>query len=92
VTPTPEDIARARELPLTACPRRYCWWWKTLAFDWDTPAAAGCDYFATPKPAHWEDTNVPCSRCDPKSTVDHYEPREPHLEADGFDRDRFRES
>jgi len=28
--------------------------------------------------------DVPCHRCVPSSTIDHYEPREPHLLEDGF--------
>jgi hypothetical protein len=89
VNPSNEDIATAMALPLSACPRRYCWWWHSLDFDWDLAPAEGCHYFEEPKPSHWADTDKPCCRCDPESTADHYEPREPHLEADGFDRHRF---
>ena len=89
VTPSPEDIARASQLPLSTCPRRYCWWWRSLAFEWDVPVVEGCTYFDSPKPSHWLDTDKPCCRCDSNSVIDHYEPREPHLEQDGFDRYRF---
>jgi hypothetical protein len=90
VTPSPEDVARARELsPLTACPRRYCWWWQSLAFDWDTPVEDGCRFLSAPKSPEWQLADVPCSRCVAGSGIDHYEPREPHLEADGFHRYRF---
>jgi hypothetical protein len=90
VTPSAADVARAAELPvLTACPRRYCWWWQSLGFDWDTPVATGCRLSESPKPPGFRFAEVPCCRLDPASGVDHYEPREPHLEADGFDRHRF---
>ena len=89
VTPSPDDLDRARRLPLSACPRRYCWWWRTLSFDWGLSVAAGCDYLARPKPSHWKDIEVPCCRMQAGSGSDHYEPREPHLEADGFERYRF---
>lgn len=89
VTPTEQDLLRARALPLTACPRRYCWWWQSLGFDWDTPVADGCRLRESPKPAGFRFADVPCCRLDPASAVDHYEPREPHLEEDGFHRYRF---
>lgn len=90
IEPTPADIARAAELPvLTACPRRYCWWWHSLDFDWEIPASKGCSYLNATKPLHWKDTDKACCRCDADSESDHYEPREPHLEQDGFDRYRF---
>ena len=89
VTPSAEDVARAGELPLTACPRRYCWWWKSLTFDWETRVADECEWLAATKPLHWEFPNVPCCRAVPETEIDHYEPREPHLEADGFHRYRF---
>jgi hypothetical protein len=89
-SPSSEDLTRARELPLlTACPRRYCWWWQSLAFDWDTTVAEGCRFLSTPKLVGWQWADVPCLRSVPGSEIDHYEPREPHLEADGFDRYRF---
>ena len=91
-TPSPEELDRARKLPLSACPRRYCWWWKTLSFDWDIAVADGCEWLARPKPSHWADTNLPCCRSEEWSEADHYEPREPHLEADGFSPNRFRSS
>ena len=89
VTPTAEDLARARELPLSACPRRYCWWWQSLSFDWDTPVAVGCRLQESAKPRGFRFPDVPCCRLDPASGVDQYEPREPHLVEDGFAPDRF---
>jgi hypothetical protein len=79
----PEDIERAAQLPLTDCPRRYCWWWRSLSFDWDLSLEQGCRRHES------EGGGTPCCRRDPTSTVDHYEPREPHLMEDGFEVDRF---
>jgi hypothetical protein len=89
VTPSPDDVARAAALPLTACPRRYCWWWQSLGFDWDTPVAAGCTFLASNKPPGWPDPQTPCCRAVPGSEADQHEPREPHLQDDGFDDRRF---
>ena len=88
VTPTADDLARSRELTLLAGPRRYCWWWQSLAFDWDTPVAVGCRLRESAKPPGFRFPDVPCCRLDPTSGVDHYEPREPHLVEDGFEPDR----
>ena len=88
VTSSPDDLDCARRLPL-GVPKRYCWWWKTLSFDWELSVAAGCDYLARPKPSHWKNIEVPCCRMEAASGADHYEPREPHLEADRFERYRF---
>jgi hypothetical protein len=84
VTPSPEDLRRADTIPATACPRRYCWWWRSLAFDWELTPRAGCTFFASPKPPGLPQQEVPCRRCDATARVDHYEPREPHLLKDGF--------
>jgi hypothetical protein len=89
VIPTAEDLARARALPRSACPRRYCWWWQSLAFDWNTPVAAGCRLRESAKPPGFRSPDVACCRLEPASGVDQYEPREPHLEEDGFHRDHF---
>jgi hypothetical protein len=89
VTPSAEDVARAATLPLTACPRRYCWWWRSLGFDWDTPVAAGCTFLASHKPPGWPSPETPCCRAVPGSGADQHEPREPHLRDDGFDDRRF---
>jgi hypothetical protein len=89
VTPSADDLARARSLPLTACRRRYCWWWQTVGFDWDTPASVGCTFPRSRKPPGWPNPETPCRRCDPGSGVDQYESRGPHLRDDGFDVRRF---
>lgn len=89
VTPSEEDLERARRLPLDACPRRYCWWWRTLTFDWETAVADGCEYLDHPKPSHWENTNTPCCRSEVWTGIDHYESRGLHLTEDGFHPYRF---
>ena len=71
-----EDIARAATIPLNSCPRKYCWWWKSLKFEWDISLAQGCE------------CQFLCGRKD-LGALDQYEPREPHLEEDGFHRYRF---
>jgi len=85
--PTPEDLARARDIPVTACPRRYCWWWHSIAFDWSLSPAQGCEFLQSAP--SWGHANVACRRADESSTVDHFEPREPYLKRDGFDDSRY---
>lgn len=86
--PTPEDIAHAKLIPQDQCPRRYCWWWRTLGFDWQRTIAEGCEFIEDRDngriPENWRLPQYPCRRCDPSSPADHYEPREPHLMEDGF--------
>lgn len=84
-TPPEEDLNRARELAAGACPRRYCWWWHTLAFDWEMPVEKGCTFVRSQKPPGWLNPDMPCCRCAPSSDADQYEPREPHLIEDGID-------
>jgi hypothetical protein len=84
VTPSLEDLTTAANIPADQCPRRYCWWWRSLSFDWELTPLQGCTFLACDKPPNFRDAHVPCRRCDPSSTVDHYEPREPHLLEDGF--------
>ena len=88
-TPTADDLARAGELALSVCPRRYCWWWQSLSFDWDTPLAVGCRLKESAKPLGFRFPDVPCCRLDPTSGIDQHEPREPHLVEDGFAPARF---
>lgn len=84
-TPGDEELAQARNLPPDCCPRRYCWWWRSLLFEWDTSVADGCRFLSVSKPDGWKNTDIPCCRSDSSSSIDHYEPREPHLIDDGFD-------
>jgi hypothetical protein len=84
VMPSSDDLVRAASIPVDQCPRRYCWWWRSLSFDWDVTPLEGCAFLTSPKPRNMANTDVSCRRCDPSSTVDQYEPREPHLLEDGF--------
>jgi hypothetical protein len=86
--PTQEDLERARLIPLTACPRRYCWWWRTASFDWHLSPAEGCEFLERVESDYWKNADKPCCRADPQSTPDHFEPR-PYLREDGFDEWRF---
>lgn len=91
--PSESELDRARSLPKTECPRRYCWWWKTICFDWDLTPTEGCTFEKRRDQGgvdpRWPDREFPCKRCVPGSKADHYEPREPHLLEDGFAEDRF---
>lgn len=84
VRPPQADIERAKALPAGSCPRRYCWWWHSLGFDWDTPVEKGCTFLSSEKPPDWPNAECPCKRAEPASTIDHFEPREPHLIEDGL--------
>lgn len=86
---SPDDLARARSIEPTACPRRYCWWWVSLGFEWELPVSEGCTFVAASRANRvdpdWPQRESPCRRSEPSSGADHYEPREPHLLEDGFD-------
>lgn len=82
--PTSVDIERAKLLPASACPRRYCWWWRSLQFEWDIAPIAGCTFSDSGKPADWSEGDEPCVRSHPTSKSDHFEPREPHMIEDGL--------
>jgi hypothetical protein len=86
---TPDDLAKSRNIPLSACPRRYCWWWHGLAFDWHLSPSEGCTFLQSEKPKGWKHTDVACCRVAGSGDTDHYEPREPELRDDGFDDLRF---
>ena len=81
----PEDIERAKGIGHTECPRRYCWWWRSLSFEWNLPVKNGCTFLEVRKPPDWPNGDLPCRRCNSSSVADHYEPREPHLMEDGFE-------
>lgn len=40
--PSAEDIERAKRLGPGECPRRYCQFWRSSAFEWEFPVKAGC--------------------------------------------------
>lgn len=90
---TEVDIERAASIPLDQCPRRYCWWWKSLAFCWDESVAQGCCFEARRDagciPSDYANPQGPCKRAMTGGEFDHFEPREPHLLEDGFTEERF---
>jgi hypothetical protein len=99
VTPSPAELQDARErLTRESCPRRYCWYWHTLAFDWELTPEQGCEVAARhihrlllerqsgkQVPA-WQQC---CRASGNAQNPDYYEPREPHLERDGWPEDFF---
>ncbi len=87
--PSDKDISLAQALPWYECPRRYCWYWQTLSFDWDTPVSQGCRYLRAEHSTNALSPNSACVRSDPSSCIDQYEPREPHLLEDGLDEFAF---
>src|SRR3954451_12318573 len=75
IAPTKEDLARTAALPPSECPRRYCWWWASLAFEWELTPKEGCTFLTARKHPDWKYTDIPCCRSDPSSPLDHFEPR-----------------
>ena len=99
LVPSPIELKHARErLSRESCPRRYCWYWHMLAFDWELSPAEGCEVArrhitqlllrraqSKPVPA-WQQ----CGRGSGNPQhPDYFEPREPHLQADGWQLDFF---
>ena len=74
------------------CPRRYCWYWHSLSFDWNLKPDDGCGVAME----HVGDSRLKrraqevgpwrqcCRATGNPQHPDYYEPREPHLEADGW--------
>jgi hypothetical protein len=99
VTPSLAELEQARErLTRESCPRRYCWYWHTLAFDWEINPDQGCEVAerhihrlvlerrqGEPLPT-WQQC---CRATGNPQHADYYEPREPHLEADGWPEEYF---
>lgn len=79
VSVSQEDLEKVKEFDQHSCPRRYCWWWKSLSFEWDISVETGCTFLESDKPPGYRDPSTPCCRLNPDSSVDHYEPREPHI-------------
>src|SRR5437016_13569406 len=77
--PTDLDRAKVEGLSPSDCPRRYCWWWRSLSLEWDVPVKDGCTFLSAAKRSAFRNADIPCCRCDPSSLLDHLEPREPHL-------------
>lgn len=98
VIPSPAELDEARSwLTRGSCPRRYCWYWHTLAFDWGLTPDEGCEAPGRHIVrlllqregrllAPWQQ----CSRASGNPQhPDYYEPREPHLEDDRWPADFF---
>ncbi len=74
-----------------------CWYWHSLSFDWDLKPEQGCGVANE----HIADTRLKrqgaeigmwrrcCRATENPQHPDYYEPREPHLEADGWPADFF---
>ncbi len=94
--PSAHDIERATLLGPSECPRRYCWWWHSLSFDWDTPVAAGCTFVRDRERGkvdpNWPGRELPCRRAFPESPADHFEPQDAALAEDGVSADRWKRS
>lgn len=86
-----QDLERARRtLKPTDCPRRYCWYWRTLSFEFDIPIIVGCELKDKYPWAAHPDSPLECSRVDGRRELpDYYEPREPHLREDGCPENYF---
>lgn len=85
VDPSPEDLERGAAIPPCECPRRYCWWWISLSFEWHLTSTEGCTFLKAKKHPDWRYADIPCCRSASSSFLDHFEPREPQIEADGID-------
>lgn len=82
---TEEDLLKVKEMDGSECPRRYCWWWHSLGFEWELTAEEGCTWAETAQSENWPHKDERCIRCDKSSTVDLFESRGPHIAADGVD-------
>lgn len=91
-------VEEARErLTRDSCPRRYCLYWDTVGFNWELSAEQGCrvaeEHPSDVRLARAGSTVRPwrlcCRATGNPQHQDFYEPREPHLEADGWPADFF---
>ena len=94
----PAEIEEARKrLTGKQCPRRYCWYWHSFSFDWHLKPEHGCrvgvDHVGDARLARHGAEVGPWRQCCRASGnpghPDYYEPREPHLAADGWPPDFF---
>lgn len=85
----PNDKVKLTQISPKDCPRKYCWWWRTLAFDWEISAAEGCTFLEAARkgalPNYAVRPDLPCCRADSSSEVDHYDPQDPYILEDGVD-------
>ena len=96
--PNPEQLREAHQrLRRCDCPRRYCWYWQSLRYDWEIKPSDGCtvatrhiNQLQHDDPqgiAPWRE----CRRASGNSQhADFYESRDPHLMEDGFPTDFFK--
>ena len=99
VTPSPTELVEARDrLTRQSCPRRYCWYWHSLAFDWDKAPEEGCEVaerhihrliFSRQRGELIDPWQQCCRATGNPLHPDYYEPREPHLKTDGWAEDHF---
>lgn len=84
-----QDLELARSVPSHECPRRYCFWWCWLRFNWEVSVQDGCAYMEAVRvglvPEGYPERELPCCRADEGSPTDHFEPRIPALIEDGLD-------
>src|SRR6266540_4836201 len=85
----PAEVEEAREkLTRQQCPRRYCWYWHSLSFDWNLKPEDGCgvanehrcDSLLKRRGAEIGPWRQCCRASGNPQHPDLYEPREPHLE------------
>src|SRR5579859_5681754 len=91
----PDQVEEARgRLRHEHCPRRYCWYWATLSFDWHLKPEEGCrvakEFIGDARrQLQVEPWRQCCRATGNPQQPDFYEPREPHLSADGWRGDYF---
>ena|SRR5437762_1149517 len=94
----PGEVEEARErLTREQCPRRYCWYWHSLSFDWHLMPSDGCgvasehigDALLARRGAEVGPWRQCCRATGNPEHPDYYEPRGPHLKADGWPADFF---
>jgi hypothetical protein len=92
------EVEEARQkLTRDQCPRRYCWYWHSLSFDWHMKPDDGCgvakehigDALLERKGAEVAPWRQCCRASGNPQQPDYYEPREPHLLADGWPQHYF---
>jgi hypothetical protein len=80
-----DDLDKVRSFDTSTCPRRYCWWWTSLKFEWNLSAAEGCTFMDAEKPEGWNNADCECRRTGADSNVDQYEPRDAQILEDKVD-------
>ena len=89
-SPTKEELEKAKTLDRDACPRRYCWFWRSVKFEFETPVSEGCnaanEFPFNVNPRHpvicWRASRNPYDS-------DYYESRPSYLIRDGINPEYF---